>query len=624
MDRLNRMFTGLVLVALLLSACQPIIQPPTYTARRNVELLGHVGGAAGTIAVQGDYAYLGFSQEWMVLDIQDRSQPRWVTALAIPANDTALVEQMAYVVGRTGLAVIDVADPRQPREIGFLPSSGTLTHINVVGRYAYFTGTRELYVADVTTPVAPKVVGKLYIGSNLQDLCVVGPYAYLTTTNGFYVVHIADPAQPAVTAALPILGIARGLAVADSLAYFANSDENGERLQVVDLHDPSQPAIIAQFNLTGWVSALYLADSYLYVANGRGGIEVWQLDKMLPGSLAKVGAVDVASEHSITLDLTGQDDHLFLVDMDEGVQIFDISDPAQLVELGSFTPLGCAMDCVVTNDVAYVTAGWNRNLHGLQVADASQVHEIDWHLFAGTVCDLAITGKLAYLLDCNGRVLVLDITDATQPRQISVIEAAGFDGLTVVETHLYLSNFAGALWVVDVSDPTHPHGVKIYLELGYTNRLAAADGLAYLPSDEVGMRILAIGERGTLTQVGVYPLAETVYKIAVAGRYAYLALGAAGVQIVDVSNPTTPRLVSSLVLPGEAVDLVIAGDYLLIAAGEAGLRVLDVRNPAHPQEAGFYETPDYARSVTLADGVIYVADNLSGLYMLAFPPLQKE
>jgi hypothetical protein len=147
--------TLILLVAMTTGACQPVIQSPTETAHSNVELLGHIGGAAGAIAVQGDYAYLGFSHEWMVLDIHDRSQPRWVAALDLPANDTALVGALAYVVGREGLAVIDIADPRQPHLLNFSPSTGTLTQINVAGPYAYIGGIRDLQVVDVSDPSAP-------------------------------------------------------------------------------------------------------------------------------------------------------------------------------------------------------------------------------------------------------------------------------------------------------------------------------------------------------------------------------------------------------------------------------------------------------------------------------------
>ncbi|RIK35009.1 MAG: hypothetical protein DCC55_31620 [Chloroflexi bacterium] len=624
MWRINRMFTVFVLVALLLSACQPLIQSPTHTARSNVELVGHIGGAAGAIAVQGDYAYLGFSHEWMVLDIHDRSQPRWVAALEVSANDTAPVGALAYVVGRDGLAVVDISDPHDPHLLSFSRSTGTLTQINVVGRYAYVAGVSDLQVVDVDDPSAPRMVGETGVGPNIQNLVVTGAYAYLISNAGFHVVNLTEPAQPELAAFLPLVGITRGLAVADGFGYFAGNDEYGERLYVVDLRTPAQPAIVAEINLPGWVGALHLADDLLYVANNAGGVTVWQLTPQQPGELTQVGAVDAAFVHGLTLDLTVQAGYLYLVDTDEGLRIFDAHNPAQLVEVGRFTILGITQSCGVSDGTAYVIAGWDCNLHGIQVGDAAPVREIGWHLFADTVCEFVTAGNYAYLLDCNRSLRVIDITSATQPQQVGSIIAPGFFNLAVAEPYVYLSDPVGLIWVVDVHDPTHPRGIDFYPDLGYAQKMAVADGVAYLPYQKLGVRILTIGERGELTQIGVYPLLKTVQSTAVAGGYLYLALGNAGVQILDVSEPVTPRLISHIAIPGTAIDLALVGDYLFLAAGEGGLRVVDVRDPAHPQTAGFYQTPGFARSVTLVDGVIYVADNLGGLYMLRFAPLPMK
>ncbi|HMN29910.1 MAG TPA: hypothetical protein PKE45_17290, partial [Caldilineaceae bacterium] len=72
MSSTSRRLVSLFLVALILSGCQPLAHAPADPAQRNVDLIGHIGGVAGAVAVQGDYAYLGFSHEWMVLDIHDR------------------------------------------------------------------------------------------------------------------------------------------------------------------------------------------------------------------------------------------------------------------------------------------------------------------------------------------------------------------------------------------------------------------------------------------------------------------------------------------------------------------------------------------------------------------------
>jgi hypothetical protein len=96
----------LILISLLVGGCilpaQVVQQPAASAALSAVDsvelpLLGHLCGTAMAIAVQDNYAFLGFSYEFVVLDISDHAQPQWVTALPLPTNDIVLRDQTAYV-----------------------------------------------------------------------------------------------------------------------------------------------------------------------------------------------------------------------------------------------------------------------------------------------------------------------------------------------------------------------------------------------------------------------------------------------------------------------------------------------------------------------------------------------
>lgn len=123
MRRIYRWFTLLLPVILLVGACQPLLAPVARYPR--LELQGHVSGATLTVAVQGDYAYLGFSYEFVVLDIADRRNPHWVAALPIFTNAIALAGGYAYVVGKGGFTVVNIADPIQPQLLASLGSQET-------------------------------------------------------------------------------------------------------------------------------------------------------------------------------------------------------------------------------------------------------------------------------------------------------------------------------------------------------------------------------------------------------------------------------------------------------------------------------------------------------------------
>jgi len=107
MARRNHIITTLLLVALLLSACQPIhsLSPPALAqtaAPQPLTLLGHIGGPTLTLAIQGQYAYVGFNAEFAIFDLADPVQPRRIGYLPLAVADLTVRDDYAYVVGRDG------------------------------------------------------------------------------------------------------------------------------------------------------------------------------------------------------------------------------------------------------------------------------------------------------------------------------------------------------------------------------------------------------------------------------------------------------------------------------------------------------------------------------------------
>ena len=147
MLRVNRRISVLLLAALILSACLPLVAPEWLSP--SLQLIGHLSGTALAVAVQGNYAYLGFSYELVVLDIADRSNPQWITSLPIPANDIALAGDYAYVVGRDGFTVVDISDPTQPQVRGHLTSPVTVAaYITPDCARQVVSANGQLYVTD--------------------------------------------------------------------------------------------------------------------------------------------------------------------------------------------------------------------------------------------------------------------------------------------------------------------------------------------------------------------------------------------------------------------------------------------------------------------------------------------
>jgi hypothetical protein len=91
---------------------------PTFDAAQ-LELVGHLGGNARTISIQGNRAYLGIDTMLVVLDITDPAHPVPLGRTFFPATVLGIqvISNYVYVAtGNAGLWVVNVTNPGAPED----------------------------------------------------------------------------------------------------------------------------------------------------------------------------------------------------------------------------------------------------------------------------------------------------------------------------------------------------------------------------------------------------------------------------------------------------------------------------------------------------------------------------
>ena len=189
---------------------------PTPSHARNMKLIGHSdqGGRPDgqQIMVHKGYAYIGHvcSRGFSIVDVRDPRNPNTVRYVANPPNTWSLhlqvhddllllvhardmfampemADERNYYKGKAdfsslakppaerdwsaGMAVFDISNPIEPRQIGFLPVAGRGLHRiwYVGGRWAYasalFDGFTDyiLIVIDMADPAHPVIVGRYWL-----------------------------------------------------------------------------------------------------------------------------------------------------------------------------------------------------------------------------------------------------------------------------------------------------------------------------------------------------------------------------------------------------------------------------------------------------------------------------
>jgi len=254
----------------------------------------------GEVAVTEDpgsppHAYVSGLAEphaFAVIDVADPHQPRLVQMVELihDASDLEVEGNRLYVqAGHAGTRIYDITDPSAPDFVGDIDFTFSPQFLTAVGTTLY-VGRRnlgdheDLYIIDVPDGGKPLVLGTSRSPELPYEIRVIGPLAYIADGDGgLLIMDVSDPADPIVLSRLRTPRYAASVWVDGDLAYVADQEENSG-LQVVDVSDPTAPFTIGYFQVDR-ADDLELINGHMLVASWWGPLVVAPLDC----SAARVG-----------------------------------------------------------------------------------------------------------------------------------------------------------------------------------------------------------------------------------------------------------------------------------------------------------------------------------------------
>lgn len=342
--------------------------------------LGESGEARG-VQIYGNYAYVASGNGGLtIINIADPRQPQLVSAQSTPgfarnvyvhpaviANSEGESNVYAFVVGGSddnpsGLWVVDVTDPANPRQIGGYQTSESAVDVSIDGRTAYILlEDHGLLTLDIGDPVSPQLKWAQGMEGDYSRIYRSGRKVFVAKkTEGLQLFQIENVEAPGLifefdTGAL----VFQDTVVLDHFVYAVDAERG---LWVIDIANPKNPSILKFVDTPGNPRSLELINDKLFLADGGKGIRIYNIENRSNPELAgKFEAMHFA------LAVAGGGDYCYVANAQAGLVVFNISDPANIVHVASLPTQSAALDIALYGNVLYIAEG----VAGVEIVDVS-------------------------------------------------------------------------------------------------------------------------------------------------------------------------------------------------------------------------------------------------------------
>ncbi|MCP4352579.1 MAG: hypothetical protein GY795_44540 [Desulfobacterales bacterium] len=274
-------------------------------------------------------------------------------------------------------------------------------------------------------------------------------------------------------------------------------------------------------------------------------------------------------------------DKVYIADGRKGLQIADVSNPANPYIISLKQTAGYARGVDVVGNTAYVVCGRctkeGCNWSGLQVIDVSDSANPVIKGAVDTADDSAgvavADGKAYVIAGNNGGLQIIDVSSQINPFIISSADIPGTPtGIAVTGTTAYVSTNKSGLQIIDANDPANPVII----------------GAAEPPPSPMGS-----------------PDGDWASGIAISGTTAYVTYIESGLQIIDVHNPASP-VVLATVDADFAVGLAVKGNIACVIDEGKGLMITDVSKLTNPRVIGYADAAPWIKAVKLSENAAYI------------------
>ncbi|MEO1271676.1 MAG: hypothetical protein AAFX99_26595, partial [Myxococcota bacterium] len=381
-------------------------------------------------------------------------------------------------------------------------------------------------------------------------------------------------------------------------------------IYLVDLTQPQDPFLLGEVNLDGLTTGLAMESlERVYISQGADGVTTWDLSE--PAEPLELGRLETPGWAA---SVTWANGLLYVADRSAGLMVVDMTDPATPEVLGTLALDGLARDISVVDGVAYVAATYG----GLFVVDVSQptAPTLLSHVATEAEALLVRPGEddtLLFLADST-QLRIWDRSDPHALRELGSWDAgSAILGMELDGSRLAMATSDRGLQIVDLSNPGQPERLDVYDTPGSGEDVAIVQSIAYVADGVRGLQIIRLAEQGRNQPPSVINAQTEVRALAPGTERAWIVT-ADELAFLDPWTLELSKALSPVNAQEVALDTVQQRAWLVMERTE--LTALDTLDPLAPQTLGSWSAPEPIITLAVEGNRAYTITETSGLHVL--------
>jgi hypothetical protein len=494
--------------------------------------LADVGNARG-LAIDTERVFIASGEEGLVIvSISDQARPRVLGScrLADFAISVVVSGNFAYVADRAGgLQVIDISNQNNPELVGHVDARGATREVAYQDGYIYLGETSVVSRVDVRDPTQPNRIAEINVGRQPLSVTVSGNYVYSSQLN--LVIH---DIQDNLAVVGSVSTASREVVIRENLAYVAAP---GAGLRILDVSNPASVFEVSRLGTRIEFNGVTLSDGLVFFHTYPTGVMIY--DRSDPTDLARLWQDSPLSNNISGYELIAQGNLLYTLESSGTgrLSVINIENPSHPILLGQsrgagdFTRISLSGNYLIATSNTYSARIYDVRdpAHpNLATTVSSSNH--------GDVLDMRIAHNYAFLATEDGNLLVKDIADFQEIRDVALWSPASpIFGMVLRDNRLYLCCDRG-FEVVDISRPADLDLLGVLEQDVAAYHVALEGDFAFLACERDGLRVIDISDPGDMKLTGFYITSSRAHRVAVSDSIAYVADGDSSFSIFNCVN----------------------------------------------------------------------------------------